>query len=49
MAENISESVTRVRDIGDQSASATEHTASASAELARLGLELQELVRQFRT
>ena len=49
VAENISESVTRVRDIGDQSASATEHTASASAELARLGLELQELVRQFRT
>ncbi|WP_278453089.1 methyl-accepting chemotaxis protein [Stutzerimonas kunmingensis] len=49
VAENISESVTRVRDIGDQSANATEHTASASAELARLGLELQELVRQFRT
>jgi len=49
VAENISESVTRVRDIGDQSASATEHTASASAELAQLGLELQELVRQFRT
>jgi|GEM_PF-17158 len=49
VAENISESVTRVRDIGDQSASATEQTASASAELARLGVELQELVRQFRT
>ena len=49
VAENISESVTRVRDIGDQSASATEQTAGASAELARLGLELQQLVRQFRT
>ncbi|TDL93459.1 methyl-accepting chemotaxis protein [Stutzerimonas stutzeri ATCC 17588 = LMG 11199] len=49
VADNISESVTRVRDIGDQSASATEQTAGASAELARLGLELQELVRQFRT
>ncbi|EXF45674.1 methyl-accepting chemotaxis transducer [Pseudomonas sp. BAY1663] len=49
VAENISESVTRVRDIGDQSASATEQTAGASAELARLGVELQELVRQFRT
>ena len=41
--------MTRVRDIGDQSASAMEQTAGASAELARLGLELQELVRQFRT
>ncbi|WP_375708251.1 methyl-accepting chemotaxis protein [Pseudomonas sp. SCT] len=49
VAENISESVTRVRDIGDQSASATEQTAGASAELARLGVELQGLVRQFRT
>jgi len=48
-AENISESVTRVRDIGEQSASGSEQTASASAELARLGIELQELVRQFRT
>ncbi|MBB61791.1 HAMP domain-containing methyl-accepting chemotaxis protein [Stutzerimonas balearica] len=49
VAENISESVTRVRDIGEQSASGSEQTASASAELARLGIELQELVRQFRT
>ncbi|MCF7203557.1 methyl-accepting chemotaxis protein [Pseudomonas sp. JM10B5a] len=49
VAENISESVTRVRDIGEQSACGSEQTASASAELARLGVELQELVRQFRT
>ncbi|MCW3148965.1 methyl-accepting chemotaxis protein [Stutzerimonas stutzeri] len=49
VAENISESVTRVRDIGEQSASASEQTAAASAELARLGAELQGLVRQFRT
>ncbi|UVO16780.1 methyl-accepting chemotaxis protein [Stutzerimonas stutzeri] len=48
VAENISESVTRVRDIGEQSASASEQTAAASAELARLGGELQALVRQFR-
>jgi len=49
VAENISESVTRVHDIGEQSASASEQTASASAELARLGTELQGLVGQFRT
>ncbi len=49
VAENISESVTRVHDIGEQSASASEQTASASAELARLGTELQALVKQFRT
>tara|TARA_R100001244_G_scaffold71352_1_gene57690 strand:- start:6470 stop:8437 length:1968 start_codon:yes stop_codon:yes gene_type:complete len=49
VAETISESVTRVRDIGEQSASASEQTAASSAELARLGVELQGLVRQFRT
>ncbi|WAJ39521.1 methyl-accepting chemotaxis protein [Pseudomonas sp. GOM7] len=49
VAETINESVTRVRDIGEQSATATEQTAVSSAELARLGVELQGLVRQFRT
>jgi len=49
VAETISESLTRVRDIGEQSASASEQTAASSAELARLGVELQGLVRQFRT
>jgi len=49
VAEAINESVTRVRDIGEQSASATQQTAASSAELARLGVELQALVRQFRT
>ncbi len=49
VAENISESVTRVRDIGEQSASGSEQTAAASAELARLGVELQGLVARFRT
>lgn len=49
VAENISESVTRVRDIGEQSASGSEQTAIASAELARLGIELQGLVARFRT
>jgi methyl-accepting chemotaxis protein len=49
VAETISESVTRVRDIGEQSASASQQTAASSAELARLGGELQALVGQFRT
>lgn len=49
VAETISESVTRVRDIGEQSASASQQTASSSAELARLGVELQGLVAQFRS
>ena len=35
--------------IHEQSATATEQTASSSAELARLGVELQGLVGQFRT
>ncbi|WP_061239988.1 methyl-accepting chemotaxis protein [Ectopseudomonas composti] len=49
VAEAINESITRVRDVGEQSATATEQTAASSAELARLGVELQGLVRQFRT
>ncbi|WP_212631910.1 methyl-accepting chemotaxis protein [Pseudomonas sp. KB-10] len=49
VAENISESVTRVRDIGEQSANASQQTAASSAELARLGGELQALVAEFRT
>lgn len=49
VAEAINESVTRVRDIGEQSATASEQTAASSAELARLGVELQGMVRQFRT
>jgi methyl-accepting chemotaxis protein len=49
VAESISESVTRVRDIGEESASAIQQTAASSAELARLGVELQGTVAQFRT
>ncbi|MNF42947.1 methyl-accepting chemotaxis protein [Pseudomonas borbori] len=49
VADTISESITRVRDIGEQSATASEQTAASSAELARLGVELQGLVAQFRT
>lgn len=49
VAESINESITRVRDIGEQSASASQQTAASSAELARLGSELQGLVGRFRT
>ena len=49
VAETISESITRVRDIGEQTASASQQTADSSAELARLGVELQGLVAQFRS
>lgn len=49
VAETISQNVTRVRDIGEQTATASAQTVAASAELARLGLELKELVGQFRT
>ncbi|WP_036996903.1 methyl-accepting chemotaxis protein [Metapseudomonas resinovorans] len=49
VAGEISTNVERVRNIADQGAEATEHMTTASAELARLGGELQQLVRQFRT
>ena len=49
VAETISESISRVRDIGEQSASASQQTAASSAELSRLGGQLQSLVQQFRT
>ena len=48
VAETISQNVTRVRDIGEQTATASEQTVIASAELARLGVELQNTVGQFR-
>lgn len=48
VAENISASVNRVREIGEASAEATQHTASASAELARLGSDLQGIASRFK-
>jgi len=47
-AETISQNMVRVRDIGVQTAAAGEQTAASSNELARLGVELRELVGQFR-
>jgi methyl-accepting chemotaxis protein len=45
----IGDSVIRVRNIGERSAHVSEQTATSSADLARLGVELQGQVQQFRT
>ncbi|OEC34730.1 methyl-accepting chemotaxis protein [Pseudomonas cuatrocienegasensis] len=47
VAVDINRSVERVRSISQQSAAATEQTAQSSAELARLGSELQSRIGQF--
>jgi len=47
VAEEISRSVTRVRDIADESATSTEQTAASSVELARLGSTLSQQVGRF--
>jgi methyl-accepting chemotaxis protein len=48
VAEEINRSVTSIRDIADQSASAMEQTAASSIQLAELGRELQGMAGQFR-
>ena len=48
VAEEISQNITRIRDVTDQSAASSRQTASSSNELARLGSELQNLVSRFR-
>jgi methyl-accepting chemotaxis protein len=48
VAEEINRSVLNIRDVADQSAAATEETSAASADLARLGGELQTLVNRFK-
>ena len=47
VTQEINRSVDNVRSIGEQSASATEQTANSSAELARLGGELQGQIGRF--
>ncbi|MBM7061056.1 methyl-accepting chemotaxis protein [Pseudomonas sp. UL073] len=49
VADEISQNVERVYSIADQGAHATRRVSDSSADLARLGSELQVLVRQFRT
>ncbi len=48
VAEEIGRSVLNVRDVAEQTATASEETAKSSAELARLGNQLQSLVSRFR-
>lgn len=48
VAEEISRSVANVRDISEQTATASDETAASSIELARLGSELQAMVSRFR-
>ncbi|WP_411392109.1 methyl-accepting chemotaxis protein [Pseudomonas sp. MPB23] len=47
VAEEISRSVTRVRDISDQSAASSEQTAASSISLAKLGGTLKEQLQRF--
>ncbi|WP_372238586.1 methyl-accepting chemotaxis protein [Pseudomonas sp. 8AS] len=49
VAQTIGESISQIRDIAEQSATASEQTTLSSANLARLGVALQELTGQFRT
>ena len=47
VAEEINRSVTSIRDIADQSATAMDETAASSIQLAELGRELQGMAGQF--
>ncbi len=48
VAEEINRSVTSIRDIADQSATAMDETAASSIQLAELGRELQGMAGHFR-
>jgi methyl-accepting chemotaxis protein len=48
VAEEISRSVVNVRDISEQTATASDETVASSIELARLGNDLQAMVSRFR-
>ena len=48
VAEEINRSIINVNNIADQSAAAVEEMAASSAELARLGQSLQDLVSRFK-
>jgi methyl-accepting chemotaxis protein len=49
VAEEINRSVLNVRDITQRTASASDHTASSSVDLANLGKQLEHIVKQFQT
>jgi len=48
VAEEINRSVTSIRDISDQSATAMQASVASSVQLADLGLELQTMAGHFR-
>ena len=48
VAEQINRSIFSIRDVAEQSATASEETAAASTDLSRLGTELQQLASQFK-
>ncbi|MFF3703033.1 methyl-accepting chemotaxis protein [Pseudomonas qingdaonensis] len=48
VAEEIGRSVISVRDVAEQTSTASAHTATSAAELARLGTELQGLLSRFK-
>lgn len=48
VAEQINRSIFSIRDVAEQSATASEETAAAGTDLSRLGTELQQLASQFK-
>ncbi|WP_254795640.1 methyl-accepting chemotaxis protein [Arsukibacterium indicum] len=48
VAEEINRSIFSIRDVAEQSATASEETAAASNDLSQLGTELQQLASQFK-
>jgi len=48
VAEEINRNVTNIQNISEQTAAGAQQTATSSGELARLGEQLQGLVRQFK-
>lgn len=48
VAENISRSVTSIRDLGERSAAAMEQNANSSQQLADLGREMHAMAGHFR-
>jgi methyl-accepting chemotaxis protein len=47
VAEQINRSVMNVRDVSDQTSTASEQTAASSVELGQLGRELRGMVGRF--
>lgn len=45
---DMNRSITRIRDVAEQTASSAEQTTSASDELARFAMQLQSLVGRFK-